>query len=95
MGVACGAKKFLYFTSKTCFPRSFWFWDARRGKKSKHFEQKLFKINNIMNYCTKGGGGDVKMRPTCSKMTLKCTGTFSTPPTLNTGVIYIYIVAKS
>ena len=44
VGVACGAQKFLYFTSKMTFSRYFESWVARRGKKLEHCCPKTMRI---------------------------------------------------
>ena len=44
VGLACGAQKFLYVTSKMTFSRYFESWVARRGKKLEHFFPTNMKI---------------------------------------------------
>ena len=51
VGVACGAQRFLYFTSKMKLSRYFESWVARRGKKFEHCCAKTMKIvNNVKRH---------------------------------------------
>ena len=60
LGVACGAKKLLYFMLTIICSRYFCFWDARRGKKMQHFDSKTMKNIKNNKYMYKGAGRRLK-----------------------------------